>query len=236
MANTLFDLAQAYLNQGMPSISPIFTNTGIPAPTTIQPVPTQDPVQGLTPEQLLLLSSQNQGGGDDDFRGGGAFGNLDLSRSKTITKDVYDEELGDFIPTELTGYYNPTLGNYQTFEGKNINPMFSNTGVPTFGLGSLAANLFGFAPKTVGGYIPGSIRGFYDTPTDLIKRNRNENPGMTPAQITKRKKGLKAMSEIYQNIGRGRDDDNRPDGGGGYTGGFDSSTGNYNDPYSDDTE
>ena len=29
---------------------------------------------------------------------------------------------------------------------------------------------------------------------------------------------------------------NQPDGGGGYTGGFDSSTGNYSDPYSDDTE
>ena len=45
------------------------------------------------------------------------------------------------------------------------------------------------------------------------------------------------MSQTYQNIGRGRDDDNRPDGGGGYySGGFDSSTGNYDDPYSDDTE
>lgn len=29
---------------------------------------------------------------------------------------------------------------------------------------------------------------------------------------------------------------NQPDGSGGYTGGFDSSTGNYSDPYSDDTE
>ena len=202
---TLFDLAQAYLNQGMPSISPIFTNTGIPA-ATIQPVPTQDPVEGLTPEQLLLLSAQqNQGGGGNEFIGGGAFGNLDLSRSKTFTKDVYDEELGDFIPTELTGYYNPTLGNYQTFEGKNINPMFSNTGLPTFGLGSLAANLFGFAPKTVGGYKPGSIRGFYDRPGDFFNRNRNEAPGMTPAQMTRRKKGLESLGKIYENIGRTRD-------------------------------
>jgi hypothetical protein len=29
---------------------------------------------------------------------------------------------------------------------------------------------------------------------------------------------------------------NQPDGSGGYTGGFDSSTGNYSDPYSNDTE
>ena len=31
-------------------------------------------------------------------------------------------------------------------------------------------------------------------------------------------------------------DQNKADGSGGYSGGYDSSTGNYNDPYSDDTE
>lgn len=171
---TLFDLAQTYLNQALPSIDPIFSNTGI---TSIQPTAAATVAQpttvGLTPEQLRLLYGQQSGGGSDEFRGGGAFGNLDLSKSKVFTKDVYDEELGDFIPTELTAYYNPTLGNYQTFEGKNINPMFSNTGLPTFGLGSIAAKIFGFEPKTVGGYVPGSIRGFYDTPRDLINRNKN---------------------------------------------------------------
>jgi hypothetical protein len=214
---TLFDLAQAYLNRGMPSISPIFSNT-TPTPTPQPTPPTQDPVQGLTPEQLLLLSSQ--GGGRDDPMGGGAFGNLDLSDSKTFTKDVYDEELGDFIPTELTGYKNLNSGLYQTFGGQNINPAFSNTGLPSFGLGSLAANLFGFAPKTVGGYKPGSIRGFYDRPGDFFNRNRNEAPGMTPAQMTRRKKGLESLGKIYENIGRTRDrirpgrDDDRGDRGG----------------------
>ena len=170
---TLAELARQYLAQALPDISGIFS---LP-PKTIGPVPVdpidEKPEAGLTPEQLRLLYPQDSGGGDDRYRGGGKFGNLDLSRSKTFTKDVYDEELGDFIPTELTAYYNPTLGNYQTFEGKNINPMFSNTGLPTFGLGTLAANIFGLAPKTVGGYVPGSIRGFYDTPRDLFNKNRN---------------------------------------------------------------
>jgi len=221
---TLFDLAQAYLNRGMPSISPIFSNT-TPTPTPQPTPPTQDPVQGLTPEQLLLLSSQ--GGGRDDPMGGGAFGNLDLSDSKTFTKDVYDEELGDFIPTELTGYKNLNSGLYQTFGGQNINPAFSNTGLPSFGLGSLAANLFGFAPKTVGGYKPGSIRGFYDRPGDFFNRNRNEAPGMTPAQMTRRKKGLESLGKIYENIGRTRDNDrgNGAPGPGETSGGtFGSST------------
>jgi len=167
---TLADLAQQYLAQPLPDISGIFT-----LPQASMPIVEEETVAalGLTPEQLALLYPQDPGSGDDPYRGGGKFGNLDLSRSKTFTKDVYDEELGDFIPTELTAYYNPTLGNYQTFEGKNINPMFSNTGLPTFGLGTLAANMFGLAPKTVGGYVPGSIRGFYDTPRDLFNKNRN---------------------------------------------------------------
>jgi hypothetical protein len=172
---TLFDLAQTYLNQALPSIDPIFSNTGIAsiqptaAATVAQPV---QPVQvGLTPEQLRLLYPQGDGeGGGGNL--GGKFGNLDLSKSKMFTKDVYDEELGDFIPTELEAFYNPRLGMYQTYEGKNINPMFSNTGV-TFGLGGALLNFMGMQPKTVGGFIPGSIRGFYDSPKDLIKKNKN---------------------------------------------------------------
>ena len=45
MANTLFDLAQAYLNQGMPNISPIFQ----PNQATIGPVPIL-PIQKENPE------------------------------------------------------------------------------------------------------------------------------------------------------------------------------------------
>ena len=168
---TLADLARQYLNQTLPDISGIFTlpqASGIMTPVVEETVA----APGLTPEQLALLYPQGDGeGGGGNL--GGAFGNLDLSKSKMFTKDVYDEELGDFIPTELKGFYNPTLGMYQTFEGGNINPMFSNKGLPTFGLGTLVANMFGLTPKTVGGYVPGSIRGFYDTPRDLFNKNKN---------------------------------------------------------------
>ena len=63
---TLYDLAQAYLNRGLPDISGIFgDNTN----NTLSPIDFggEEPVspQGLTPEQLALLYSQyNTGGGD----------------------------------------------------------------------------------------------------------------------------------------------------------------------------
>ena len=204
-----------YLNQAMPDISGIFS---LPTRTIgpVLPVIDEPGEKGLTPEQLRLLYPQDSGGGDDPYRGGGKFGNLDLSRSKTFTKDVYDEELGDFIPTELTAYYNPTLGNYQTFEGKNINPMFSNTGIPTFGLGSIAAKMFGFEPQTVGGYVPGSIRGYYDTPMDFLKKNKNKQE-RTTKQIAASKKADVAKADMLRAIrdtGGGDGGDNNPSGGG----------------------
>ena len=207
---SLYNLAMSYLNQKLPDISGIFS---LPQASSITTPVVQQPVTapGLTPEQLRLLYPQDRGGRDDDFRGGGAFGNLDLTRSKTVVRDVYDEESGEFVPTELTAYYNPTLGNFQTFEGKNVNPAFSNTGITP----SFLFDMFGLKSKTVGGFVPGSIRGTYDSPMDFIKRNRNEDPGMTPAQITRRKKGLESMSKVYQDIGRNRDRDDGPSGGGG---------------------
>lgn len=229
-----------YLNQGLPSISGIFSNT--PTTTTTTPVvdDTEDTPTGLTPEQLALLYPQNQGGGDD-YRGGGAFNNLDLSKSKTFTKDIYDEEQGDFVPTEMTGYYNPSLGNYQTFDGKNINPAFSNTGM-TFGIGGGIMNMLGMQPKTVGGYVPGSIRGYYDTPIDFFEQRKNEQQN-TMQQIAENKKAdeirMNNLRTAQITGGGGQDTsggNNQPDGSGGYTGGFDSSTNNYNDPYSNDTE
>jgi len=109
---TLYDQAQAYLNQGLPSISGIFGPT---TPTTTTPVvedTTTNPVTGLTPEQLALLYPQNQGGGggDNNLGGGGAFGNIDLSTAKEFNID------GDIV----TGYKNLNTGLYQDFAGKNI--------------------------------------------------------------------------------------------------------------------
>tara|TARA_B100001939_G_scaffold2223_1_gene2107 strand:+ start:33 stop:971 length:939 start_codon:yes stop_codon:yes gene_type:complete len=191
-----------YLNQAMPDISGIFRSTPAQAVEETTEETVAQPV-GLTPEQLALLyPQQNQGGGDDGFKGGGKFGNLDLTRSKTFVKDVYDEELGDFIPTELTAYYNPTLGNFQTFDGKNINPAFTNIPLGIFGAG---LDFMGLAPKTIGGYAPGKIRGFYDTPKDFFTGDKNDPPGKTPQQ----QMGIQSLSKTYQDIGRNRDRDDR---------------------------
>jgi hypothetical protein len=192
---SVYDLYQSYLN----------------AQKQVAP----EPSLGIL-DPRLLYPQNYQGGGDDGYRGGGKFGNLDLSRSKTFTKDIYDEEEGDFVPTELTAYYNPTLGNFQTFEGKNINPMFSNTGLPTLGLGSLAMKMFGLEPQTVGGYVPGSIRGYYDSPIDIFNRNKNEQQ-RTTAQIaaskqadTARADALRAIRDTGGGGGGGGGRDNRP--------------------------
>lgn len=191
-----------YLNQAMPDISGIFRSTPAQAMEETTEETVAQPV-GLTPEQLRLLYPQDSGGGDDGFRGGGKFGNLDLTRSKTFTKDVYDEEAGEFVPTELTAYYNPTLGNYQTFEGKNINPMFSNTGL-TFGFGGGILDMLGLKSRTVGGYVPGSIRGFYDTPRDLINRNKN-----IQRQTDQQKADIR---RVQRDIDSGKYDGGRDDG------------------------
>ena len=70
---TLYDLAQAYLNRGLPDISGIYGNN---TNNTLAPIDFggEEPVspQGLTPEQLSLLYSQynnsqyNNGGGEGD--------------------------------------------------------------------------------------------------------------------------------------------------------------------------
>jgi hypothetical protein len=176
-----------YLNQPLPDISGIFSLPQATEITQEDITETESPV-GLTEEQLRLLYPQT--GGGDGPRGGGLFGNLDLSKSKTFTKDVYSDVLGppgafEFSPQEIKAYYNPTLGNYQTYEGKNVNPMFSNTGA-TFGLAGLVMNMMGLTPKTVGGFVPQSIRGYYDTPKDFINR-------ITGA--TKRAKQQRALEE-----------------------------------------
>jgi len=140
--------------------------------TQMVPQQTQEGIASLIQPIIQPIQTIPTTGGGDGPMGGGAFGNLDLSRSKTFTKDVYTDELGppgafEFSPQEIQAYYNPTLGNYQTYEGKNINPMFSNTGA-TFGIVPMVMNMMGLTPKTVGGFVPQSIRGYYDTPKDFI--------------------------------------------------------------------
>jgi len=147
---TQFGLPQSeadYLNQGLPSISGIFTNSPFTytAPTAAANIAATTP--GLTAEQLRLLYPERNTGGDDRFRGDGAFGNLDMSKSKEFEVARYNEKTGeyDILDTE-TGYYNPTLGQYQTYDGKNI----THAGLDIApGLVSLIGGLTGydFGPK-----------------------------------------------------------------------------------------
>ena len=58
---SVYDLYQSYLNQQQES------------PVTVSPV---------DPNYLLYLQQQQSGGGGDGPMGGGAFGNLDLSKGK----------------------------------------------------------------------------------------------------------------------------------------------------------
>ena len=139
------------------------TQTPTPDP---DPDPTPTPVTPGIPN----IINQNIRQGDDGPKGDfGIFGNLDKSTAKDFNVEVYDEEVGDFVPTTITGYKNVNSGLYQDKFGKNLQPAFSNKG-QAFGLFGLGAQMLGLTPDTVGGYVPGSIKGYYDGPIDMFKK------------------------------------------------------------------
>jgi len=122
--------------------------------------PTPDPEPTPTPDEpgLPNIINQNLGGGNDKYRGGGAFGNLDISDVKTFQKDVYNAKTGQFEQQTITGYKNPSLGNYQTFDGKNIN----HAGINFKGIAGMAMEALGFGPeKDEKGYYDGQISGMF---------------------------------------------------------------------------
>jgi len=130
-----------------------------------------------TPEttQPNIIGAQlNQGGGDGPKGDFGIFGNLLKDTAKDFNVQTYDEELGDFIDTKITGYKNVNSGLYQDKFGKNLQPAFSNKG-QAFGLSGIIAQALGLTPDTVGGYVPGSIKGKYDGITDMFGSIKNFN-------------------------------------------------------------
>ena len=87
---------------------------------------TTAPGTGITQLATPTIKYPPQGGGD--FKGGGIWGNLDLSKSKTFNKDIWTGEIGGpanmyggWNTQDVQGFYNPQLGQYQTLAGKNIN-------------------------------------------------------------------------------------------------------------------
>ena len=178
------------------------------------------------PEQVTgIINKAIPESGNDGPKGDfGLFGDLLKDTAKDFNVQVYDEELGDFIDTTLTGYKNVNTGLFQTKEGKNINPMFSNTGV-TPGFLGMFSNMLGLN-KTVGGFKPGSIRGKYDGIRDIFNKQQKQQKDIIQKQqeekarqeaLKKELERLAAQNRIYGS-GGGRDESLNLGPGGSYTG------------------
>ena len=105
------------------------------------------PTTGITSTsvaQPYILPYGQPTGGEGLGGLGGKWGNLDMSKSKMFDKNVFSTDMvsgppslhqkmtGSFKPQQVQGFYNPTLGQYQTLEGKNINHLGLNI-KPIFG-------------------------------------------------------------------------------------------------------
>ena len=73
-------------------------------------------------------------------------------------QDVYNSNTGMFEQQTVTGYKNPAMGNYQTFDGKNIN----HAGIGFKGIAGTVMEALGFGPeKDEKGYYDGQIAGTF---------------------------------------------------------------------------
>jgi hypothetical protein len=169
---TFDEIFQQYVAQGFtkPTENISGIETLVSTDSGVAPIITDS---GVAP----IIPVQEQGGGDG-LRGVGLFGNLDPSTRQTIMVDTYSDVLGppgafEFSPTEIEAYRNINSGLLQDYRGKNVQPMFSNTGT-TFGLAGLFMKMMGMQPNTVGGFVPNSYRGYFDTPRDFINKITGE--------------------------------------------------------------
>ena len=227
---TQFGLPQSeadYLNQGLPSLSGIFTGSPFTytAPTGSTNIVATTP--GLTAEQLRLLYPQRDGG--DGFRGGGAFGNLDMTNTKEFDVARYNEKTGEYdILDKVQGFYNPQLGQYQTFQGKNITHAGLNI---TPGIVSLIGGLTGydFGPKQ------GDIGGIKDLAKlknfiEIQKKEKKSQLVEDPSDFLERKereRKQKEYAKIQNKIGQSLH------GGGGGGGGGNKGGGTFGDSVND---
>ena len=201
------------------------------------------PATGITTVPVLPIQPQ---GRDDDFRGGGIFGNLDLSRSKEFVKDVFSRDLvsgpmeavltgqttptGSFKPKVVTGYYNPKLGTYQTFEGKNINhaginikPAFAGILEAIFGKSGMELE-DEFGNKYDLGDIRGTFTGFRkpqrlrDIPKALFaqaKSNTERNRMLEQVNKARQAQEISLQQALAQQAAIERDQQGDSGGGGG---------------------
>ena len=159
MANTLFDLAQAYLNQGMPSISPIFQPTSPSiGPITKLPIETDEPVV----DSLL----PRPGGNEEGF----SVYNPDPNMTRTSRNYVnpFSFDPMDNFGTSDYGYPgSPRTGVMGLYDQYKDLPMGSKAAL---GAGSLmtggqlipaALGVYG-AGKLIGGMLPPNRRGILE--------------------------------------------------------------------------
>ena len=103
---------------------------------TVAPMP-MDSTQQVTPEFGIPYTGAFTGEGGVLGGLGGRFGNLDLSKTKTFDKQVWDVtkpggEKG-WTNQKVEGYWDPTSNTYKTWEGKNIDHAGLFTGDPKEG-------------------------------------------------------------------------------------------------------
>ena len=200
-----------YLNEQMPDIGGIF-----PAPVKSDEEDSSDTTvvedsvtTGLTPEQLALLQA------GQEQRGGGAFGNLDMSSAKDFYVD------GEVVP----GYRNINTGLYQDIDGLNI----QNLGIKNVpGLSSIFQKFAGNQPSKYPGYFdtynatdlftePKSFFDFYrqPTPQEIVQQRGLAKKTMAEAKaITER---LKEQASDRPG-GAGQGDRSREQAGPGFEG------------------
>jgi len=210
---TLADLATQYLAQDLPDISGIFS---LPQATTpITPIVEEEQVttpQGLTAEQLALLYPQQRGDGDGP-RGGGRFGNLDMSSAK----DFY---VGDEV---VTGYKNLNTGLYQDIDGLNI----QNLGIR--GLPGITGILDSFrtsAPKYPGYFDYYNASDLFSNPKSFFNFYKQPTPQEIVQQRGLAKQNMAEAREITERLNKQKvSPQDQYRGGGGNGGGIGSSRG-----------
>jgi len=115
------------------------------------------------------------GGGGTEYLGAGIFGDLDPNKTKTFTKEVWEDAdantpgSGGWVTKEVEGWLDPKSGQYKTWEGKNINHL--GIEVPTIA-GALLDKSFGKGPQP--GDIKGTFTDGWDSGIENIKEGWDE--------------------------------------------------------------
>ena len=180
---TLADLAQQYLNQGLPDISGIFQ------PVTDTPVvetPVEETTSGITP--LLLQQMGGDGGGGGPFNISANDPNVRTIRdynARPAYEAAFGTMMGDPKANIATGALNTSgiMGPYQERPPSKIQEFLSNTmlGRGVKGIGSFAKNLLSGLPPNRAGIFQNELLGggfMLDNMGRIVTNNYNTPEGI----------------------------------------------------------